>query len=479
MPLKLVAAEVSLPRKPFGGPVRTTILVVTLGTVMALLAACASNGNKPAVAVRAPMVTHRVSALPLTLTAKKQLSPRLFELTFHTTVLPGDTTKARVLLPADYATSGKRYPVLYLMQPGLTDYSWWTNPAGGGADAETATAGLPLIVVMPDDGDAGFYTDWFNQGKFGPPEWETYGIDQLLPWVDENYRTIADRSARATAGFSLGGHGAVSYAARHPDLFGATASFSGSLNNSLTPGDGPLASVAGLIYGHYFDQEVRWRGDNSWDLAGNLANSDVSLYVGTAESFIKDEGVSFNERLQRLGIKHSWTLDPNGMHDSPSTQRHLVEWLPHLMSYFATRHSLPTSFTYDSIDPSYNVYDWTVTMKRPALEFSALEVKGADRFTVAGSGTAQVVTGALYVPGRKYEVTVASPGNTAAAQSLRATADGRLDLTVPLGPGNPRQQYLGVPTNPPGTPGSNTGMPFYVRGDASKFTQVTVTITQS
>ena len=60
------------------------------------------------------------------------------------------------------------------------------------------------------------------------PRWETFHIDQLIPWIDHNLRTVADRRGRAIAGLSQGGFCSMSYAARHPDLFGVALSFSGA-----------------------------------------------------------------------------------------------------------------------------------------------------------------------------------------------------------------------------------------------------------
>jgi S-formylglutathione hydrolase FrmB len=104
-------------------------------------------------------------------------------------------------VPASYAAHpGARYPVLYLLHGALADWRSWTD-AG---DAERITAGLNAIVVMPEGGNGGWYTDWFNGGAGGPPEWETFHIDQLIPWIDGHYRTLADRDGRAIAGLSMG-----------------------------------------------------------------------------------------------------------------------------------------------------------------------------------------------------------------------------------------------------------------------------------
>src|SRR3954469_6646766 len=98
-------------------------------------------------------------AADITVVKQEKLSPRLTEYTLHTDALSDDTV-VRVLLPADYAAHpAQRHPVLYLL-PGCGDYdvrgsqAWTTH-----GEAEQATAGLPLIVVMPDGGRGGFYTD--------------------------------------------------------------------------------------------------------------------------------------------------------------------------------------------------------------------------------------------------------------------------------------------------------------------------------
>src|SRR5438128_1855963 len=63
-----------------------------------------------------------------------------------------------------------------------------------------------------------------------PAAWETYHMRELIPWIDSHYPTVADRSGRAIAGLSMGGFGAMTYAAKHPDLFAAAGSFSGAVD---------------------------------------------------------------------------------------------------------------------------------------------------------------------------------------------------------------------------------------------------------
>src|SRR5437763_11275504 len=140
----------------------------------------------------------------LRITEVEQLNTRLYEYTAATGVLSAPT-KFRVLLPEGYHDNpDQRYRVLYLLHGGVQSHAWWTDQG----DAQEITEGYPVIVVMPDGGGGGWYSDWWNYGLGGPPEWETYHIDQLVPWVDANFRTTG---TRAVAGFSMGGFGAMSY----------------------------------------------------------------------------------------------------------------------------------------------------------------------------------------------------------------------------------------------------------------------------
>src|ERR1041385_7126043 len=56
--------------------------------------------------------------------------------------------------------------------------------------------------------------------------WESYHLKRVVPYIDANFRTLADGAHRAVAGFSLGGFGALAYGARHPEMFAAVGAFS-------------------------------------------------------------------------------------------------------------------------------------------------------------------------------------------------------------------------------------------------------------
>jgi S-formylglutathione hydrolase FrmB len=393
------------------------------------------------------------AANPLHLVSVTRIDARLEQLAFRTPAVIG-TTRVRILLPGGYVTHpGRRYPVLYLLHGAVDDYTSWTVKG----NAERLTARYPLIVVMPDSGPSGGYANWYNNGRGGPPRWETYHIAQLIPWIDGHLRTLANRSGRAIAGLSMGGFGAMSYAARHPDMFAAAASFSGAVdtNNVLD-----IAVTPDSVFGPRLTEQVRWRAHNPRDLAGNLGGMSLTIRTGNGlpggpygggdavEMAVHQMSVSFHARLVQLGIPSIWDDYGPGGHDWPYWQRDLRETLPTLRSVFAHPRSPPSTFAFTAVEPRYSVYGWSVSLRRPALEFSTLRVTGRGAFTLTGSGRAAVITAPLRRPRRRFRALVR---DARGLRTMRVRADraGRLTVKVNLGPSNAYQQYTLLGSTPP------------------------------
>jgi S-formylglutathione hydrolase FrmB len=391
----------------------------------------------------------------ITLVSRQQLDPRLQELTLQTPALSAPTG-VRVLLPAGYdAHPHRRYPVLYLLHGAVDDYRSWTDKG----DAEAITAGSDLIVVMPDSGPTLGYVDWFNGGAFGAPAWETYHVDELIPWIDRRYRTIPTRDGRAIAGLSMGGGGAMHDAADHPDTFVYAAGYSPAVNlrdpalialNQLGVGSDGQPSPA---YGPYATEEVRWHGENPLDLAANLRGMRLALRTGNGmpggefggtgdpiEESVHRMAVAMHARLTKLGIDHVFEDYGNGSHSWPYWQKDLRTELPLLMRTFADPPPPPARFSYASIDDRYEDYGWRVRIDRVATEFSRLRVRNPTRFALSGSGDAVVRTPAGLRPRAAYVVTVRN-ANDGGAIRLRSDAHGSLRIPLALGPPNPVQEY--------------------------------------
>lgn len=130
----------------------------------------------------------------------------------------------RVILPTEYSALKQRepgYPVIYLLH-GLTGrYSNWTDKT---KLAEYA-ANHKFIIVTPE-GDNGWYSDSVTVAT---DKYESYIVKELIPEIDKNYRTIADRDHRMIAGLSMGGFGSLKFGLKYPEMFTLVGSFSGAL----------------------------------------------------------------------------------------------------------------------------------------------------------------------------------------------------------------------------------------------------------
>ncbi len=410
-------------------------------------AACASACSlfSATSAPTTPPATALTENSGLALLDTQRVDARLLKLTLQTPALNGPT-HVHVLLPDRYdSTPDQRYPVLYLLQGAIDDYTAWTSEG----NAEALSAGYPMIIVMPDAGDEGYYSDWYNGGAFGPPQWETYHIRQLIPWIDAHYRTVAVRGGRAVGGVSMGGFGALSYAARHPDLFAAAISFSGLVDsNSLSD----RATIPNTVFGSWITQAVRWHGHNPCDLAGNLRGVDVSLYLRNglpgkgylgldpAEIIVHWQNATLHQRLLAADVPHHWNDRGAGPHKWPTWQEDLGDALPNLMSVFSDPSTAPTPVWFTTIEADYEMYGWHVALHRSALEFSTLADADAHGFTLRGSGEASVTTPPVYKAGAQYTVTL-NVGGVSHSETLRSSSSGSLSIRLALGPAKPTQQF--------------------------------------
>lgn len=142
--------------------------------------------------------------------------------------------RAPVYLPPGYEETETRYPVVYLLT-GFTGRG--TFLLNDSAFDETIQERLdrlirtgeiqPMIVVMPDCFTRYGGSQYLNSSATG--RYEDHLIDELIPFIDQTYRTRAEAGYRAIAGKSSGGYGALVQVMRHPDLFGAVACHSGDM----------------------------------------------------------------------------------------------------------------------------------------------------------------------------------------------------------------------------------------------------------
>src|SRR5581483_4842533 len=111
-------------------------------------------------------------------------------------------------------------------------YAAFTDP--NQLDVQHVLAGLQAIVVIPE-GETGWYTDWWNNGAYGTPEWESYILDEVIPQILDRYPILPERRYHALFGVSMGGLGAAYLGGRMPGFFGSIGSLSGFVDLQAAP----------------------------------------------------------------------------------------------------------------------------------------------------------------------------------------------------------------------------------------------------
>jgi hypothetical protein len=154
-----------------------------------------------------------------------------------------------VYLPPGYDDAGDtRYPSIYVIQGYTGHVGMWRNrapfqqPLTETADAVFAAGAPPCILVYVDAWTAYGGSQFVDSPGTG--DYHTYLCDDVVPFVDDRYRTIPDRESRAITGKSSGGYGAMITPMLRPDLFGALATHAGD-------------TLYELCYTHEFAPAVR------------------------------------------------------------------------------------------------------------------------------------------------------------------------------------------------------------------------------
>ena len=137
----------------------------------------------------------------------------------------GVPRRMQVYTPAGYATSGKRYPVLYLLHgAGDNDLSWLMAGRANFIFDNLIAAGKakPMIVVMP----AGHTPPPAGGGQAAPDAFARDLLTDVVPYVEKNYRTAPGRQNRAIAGLSMGGQQTLNVGMTNLDKFSHLGVFS-------------------------------------------------------------------------------------------------------------------------------------------------------------------------------------------------------------------------------------------------------------
>lgn len=213
-----------------------------------------------------------------------------------------------VYTPADYETSGKSYPVFYLVSGTTDTEETWFKVGKLNTILDNLIAdgkAEPMIVVMP----------YGNMGSTPAPTsmaavpvYQKFADELttcIMPYVEKTFRTVNDRDHRAIAGFSRGGGQSLFSALSHPELFAWLASYSAYLTPEMMDTCFPQYGQDPSLINDRF--KLLWYG------------------VGS-EDFLYKQVVENREYLDKKGIKHE-DMNTDGGHTWMNARTYLTETL--------------------------------------------------------------------------------------------------------------------------------------------------------
>jgi hypothetical protein len=132
--------------------------------------------------------------------------------------------KMLVYLPAGYdESSSQRYPVIYFLPNPFEDsyrFDFDHRDAQGLFDRAIAEGVIKKFILVAVDMNTPLGTSWYvNSSATG--NWEDFMIQELVTYIDANFKTLPNRDSRGIAGVFIGGYGAIRFGMGHPDVFGS------------------------------------------------------------------------------------------------------------------------------------------------------------------------------------------------------------------------------------------------------------------
>ena len=258
-----------------------------------------------------------ISAICFSSLSSAQTGGKVFDnLSVESKILKMDR-KYAIYLPADYETSERSYPVLYLLHGGGDDQTGWVQFGEVKHIADEAIAegkSTAMIIVMPDanTGQRGYFNS-----PMGDWNYEDFFFKELMPHVEKTYRIKAEKRYRAVAGLSMGGGGSFMYAMHNPELFSAAC--------PISAGTGPISMEDakerwGKQYQDISDDKIveYYSTHSALELIKNMPEEQkgaVRWYIDCGDGDFTYEGNSLvHIAMRKNGIEHEFRIR-DGVHN--------------------------------------------------------------------------------------------------------------------------------------------------------------------
>jgi enterochelin esterase-like enzyme len=255
---------------------------------------------------------------------------RVFESLSISSKILGREVKYSVYLPADYETSSRRYPVVYLLHGYTDNETAWVQfgEANQAADRAIAVREIPpMIIVMPDAG-----VTWYVNDFKGKERYEDMFFQEFIPYIDSHYRTRPQKEFRGIAGLSMGGYGTLLYAFHHPDMFVACVAFSAGVwtdDEIENMDEGFYNKVCLPLYGTDENNgriSNHWKNNSILELARTMPKEEIEkvrimldcgdgdfLYKGNSMLHITLSDRKIQHEYRVRDGEHNWTYWRTGI----------------------------------------------------------------------------------------------------------------------------------------------------------------------
>lgn len=235
----------------------------------------------------------------------------------------GMDRRLTIYTPPGYETSGKRYPVFYLLHGMGGDENAWTELGRASQILDNLIASgeaEPMIVVMtngnaalqaaPGESSLGFAAPTTQLPKTMDGSFESH-FPEVVKFVDTNYRTIKSKKARAIAGLSMGGFHSMQISKEYPDMFDYVGLFSAA----IMPREGADSPVYANI-----DEKLKKQ----------FAKNPALYWIAIGDSdFLYQANVDFRKKLDENGYPYTYYETPDG-HIWKNWRIYLTEFVPQL-----------------------------------------------------------------------------------------------------------------------------------------------------
>ena len=236
--------------------------------------------------------------------------------------------KTCVIVPDNYKKSKKKFPVVYLLHGYSGNYGTWVKSF---KEVSQQVDRYGFIAIGVD----GNYSSWYFDSPIDPTfKYETYIIDELVPFIDKKYKTIASREGRAISGLSMGGHGSLYLSLKHQDVFGAAGSMSGGVDIRPFSEKWNIKKRLGAIN----DFPDNWEKNTVVNLIELNQNNNLKLIIDCGvDDFFIDVNRELHQKMLALKIDHDYIERP-GKHNIDYWENSLKFQLLFFYNFF---HSSP------------------------------------------------------------------------------------------------------------------------------------------